>query len=207
VENFVLVYLDSSAPSQSIERELRELVNYLEIFDDADNCLALINSISNEKVLLIVSDALGEPVVSRVRDLQQVMRIYVLCQTDEQAEEWSTDVVKLPLIYTDIDRIIEQIRLDVDEEEKISLSISLISSRGNPKEEPSFLTQQLVKEILLDSDEMTEAREELIDFVRNEYQHNDEQLKGIDAFEQDYRRDNPLQFYQPRSFLFKVKSS
>lgn len=204
MENFLLVYLDSSAPDESIAGELRQLVNYLEIFVDADDCLALINSISTEKVLLIVSDELGEPVVSRVRDLQQVMRIYVLCQTDEQAENWSTDVAKIPEIYTDIDRIIEQIRADVLEEEKRSLSISLISSRANPKDEPSFLTHQLVKEILLDSDEMSEARQELIDFVRKEYQGNDEQLKAIDAFEQDYQRDNPLQFYQPQSFLFKV---
>ena len=179
-------------------------MNSLEIFVDADDCLALINSISTEKVLLIVSDELGEPVVSRVRDLQQVMRIYVLCQTEEQAENWSTDVAKIPEIYTDIDRIIEQIRADVLDEEKRTLSISLISPRTNPKEEPAFLTQQLVKEILLDSDEMNEARQDLIDFVRKEYQGNDEQLRAIDAFEQDYQRDNPLQFYQPQSFLFKV---
>jgi hypothetical protein len=69
VENFLRVYLDFSVPDESIEDELRQLVNVLEIFVDADGCLSLINSVSNEKVLLIVLDALDEPVVSRLQDL------------------------------------------------------------------------------------------------------------------------------------------
>ena len=69
MENFLRVYLDFSASDESIQDELRPLVNSLEIFVDADDCLPLINSVSNEKVLLIVLDALGEPVVSRLQDL------------------------------------------------------------------------------------------------------------------------------------------
>ena len=190
-----------------MQRELRQLVNSLEIFVDADDCLALINSISHEKVLLIVSDELGEPVVSRVQDLQQVMRIYVLCQTAEQAENWSTEVPKIEQIYTDVETIIEQIRGHILEEERRILSFSLISSRANPKDEPTFLVQQLLKEILLDSDEMNDAREDFLHFARREYQNNPEQLAAIDVFAKEYQRDKPLQFFQAQSFLFKVKKS
>ena len=67
----------------------------------------------------------------------------------------------------------------------------MISSGSNPKEEASLLSHQLSKEIRLDSDsdsdEMNEARQDLIDFVGKEYQHNEEQqLKSVEAFEQEY---------------------
>lgn len=104
VENFLRVYLDFSASDESIEDELRPLVNSLEIFVDADDCLSLINHVSNEKVLLIV---LNEAVVSRLQDLWEVRRIDVRCQTEEQAENGSRDLSKIHRISTDIDRIIE----------------------------------------------------------------------------------------------------
>ncbi|CAF4421765.1 unnamed protein product, partial [Adineta steineri] len=40
VEDFLLVYLDSSAPDHSLTIKLRGLINYLKIFDDADDCIA-----------------------------------------------------------------------------------------------------------------------------------------------------------------------
>ena len=65
----------------------------------------------------------------------------------------------------------------------------MISSGSNPKEEASLLSHQLAKEIRLDSDsdEMNEARQDLIGFVGKESQHNEEQqLKSVEAFEQEY---------------------
>jgi hypothetical protein len=196
--------LDSSLPDNSILIKFRGLVNYLKLFDDPDDCIAFINSISNEKVLLIVSDALGDPVVSRIQDLQLLFAIYVLCQTEEQTEGWSTNQPKIRGINTDINEILDQIKHDIEKDEENFLTFTYSLPNANIKEESSFVINQIIKEILLDPDEMTEAKKELIDFCQIEYENNPEQLTYIQQFENDYQKENSLEFFQKHKFLYKV---
>jgi hypothetical protein len=196
--------LDSTLPDNSILIKFRGIVNYLKLFDDTDDCIAFINSISNEKVIVIVTDALGDPVVSRIQDLQQLFAIYILCQTREQADNWSTNQPKIHGINTDINEIIDKIKIDIEKDEENLLTFSYSSADANPKDEPTFIINQIIKEILLDPDEMTDARNELIDFCRNEYENNNEQLSSIQEFENDYRNEDTLKYFQKHSFLYKV---
>lgn len=205
VENHLLVYLDQSIDDPSIKRNLLSLVNYVKLFDDPDDCIAFINSVSNERIVFIVSDSLGDPVISRIQDLQQVFRIYVLCQTEEQVSDWSTNNPKIRGIFTDLSETLEQIRLDIEEDDDDLLSFTLTKRDSNQKDQPEFLVQQMMKEILLDSDEMNDAKKELIDFASNEYENNPEQLNQIEAFQDHFIKENPLKFYQKNSFLYKVK--
>ncbi|CAF1630017.1 unnamed protein product, partial [Adineta ricciae] len=124
VENYLLVYLDLSPLDDSIALQLRGLINYLKAFDDPDDCVAFINTITNEKVIFIVTDALGDPVVSRIQDLQQIFAIYVLCQTEEQADNWSTNQPKIRGIYTDINEILVKVKHDIETDENNSLTFT-----------------------------------------------------------------------------------
>ncbi|CAF4299166.1 unnamed protein product, partial [Adineta steineri] len=180
VEDFLLVYLDSSAPDHSLTIKLR--------------------------VIIIVSDVLGHPVVSRIQDLQQLFAIYVLCQTEEEADSWSTNQPKIRGIYTHISEILEQIKMDMENDEENSLTFTHILPTTNIKEEPFFIINQIVKEIIIDSDDMNEAKKELIDFCQNEYKDNEEQLISIEQFQDKYQKENVLEFYQKQFFLYKVRS-
>lgn len=204
VENYLLVYLDSSSPDDSVAQQLRGLINYLKTFDDPDDCVAFINTIVNEKVIFIVTDALGDPVVSRIQDLQQIFAIYVLCQTEEQAENWSTNQPKIRGIYTDINEILVKARDDIETDENNSLTFTHSLPTTNVKEEPFFVINQIIKEIILDPDEMAEAKKELLHFCRTEYKDNPEQLAFIEQFEANYQKDDVLQFFQKQQFLYKV---
>ena len=196
--------MDSSPPDNSILNQFRGLVNCIKTFDDADDCIAFINTISNEKVVFIVSDALGDPVVSRIQDLQQLFAIYVLCQTQEQADGWSTNQPKIHGIYTTINEILEQIKHDIEKHEENYLPFTYALKNGTTKDEPSFVINQIIKEVLLDSDEMGEAKKELIDFCRTEYEDNTEQLTYIQQFEEEYQKENILQYFQKHKFIYKV---
>lgn len=203
-ENFLFVYLDSSVPDNSLLFKFRRLVNYLKIFDDVDDCIAFINNISNEKIIFVVSDALGDPVVSRIQDLQQLFGIYVLCQTKQQADNWSTNQPKIRGIYTDINQILEQIQIDIEDDEENLLTFTSTLTSTNTKPDTSFLKNQIIKEILLDSEGMIDAKKELLDFCRIEYKENIEQLKYIEQFESEYDKENSLKFFRKETFLRKV---
>lgn len=64
VENFVVVWLDaaigSNTDTQKSKDQLQQLVNAVKIFTNPDECRTFIESVKEEKIFLIVSDALGE---------------------------------------------------------------------------------------------------------------------------------------------------
>lgn len=66
---------------------------------------------------------------------------------------------------------------------------------------------QIIKEVLLDPDEMIDAKKELTDFCQNEYENNNEQLNNIQQFDENYQKENSLEFYQKHLFLYKVSST
>lgn len=204
VENFLLVYLDSSAPNESLLIKFRGLVNYFKTFDDPDDCIAFINSISNEKVILFVSDALGDPVVSRIQDLQQLFAIYVLCPTEDQAEQWSANQPKIRGISTDITELLDKIQQDIEHDENNLLTFTYSLPNADGKKDPLFVINQIIKDILLDPEEMTDAKKELVEFARMEYENNEEQLQFIQEFEENYRKDHPMEFFEKHRFLYKV---
>ena len=185
--------------------QFRTMINFVEIFHDPNDCLAFINSIVNEKILLIVSDHLGHPFVSKVQDLQQVKKIYVLCENEDQIENWSTNQPKIAGIFINLENIIQSINNFIEKDEENLLSFSITSTNINQKEESDFLIHLILRDILLDQDEMNESKKELIDFVREEYKNNSEQLKMIELFQTNYQKENSLEFYHQKSFLFKVK--
>jgi len=204
VENNILVYLDDQIFDRTLLNQFRSLINSIEFFSDADDCIAFINTISNEKVYLIVNDRLGDPVVSKIQDLQQLAAIYVLCQTDEQMDNWSANQPKIRAIHTDIQQIFRQMKTDLDEDEDNCLTLTFSVANMNTKEEPLFVIQQILKEILLDQEDLNNAKQELIDFARKEYENNPEQLKFIDNFEENYDKENILQFFHRNQFIYKM---
>lgn len=196
--------MDSTKPGSSLIIRLRSLINYLKISDDVDDCIAFINNISNEKIIIIVSDTLGDSIVSRIFNHQQLFAVYIFCETKEQIDNWSRNESKIRGIHTDINQIIEQIKFDIENDEENLLTFTCMSTTANTKGGLSFIINQILKEILLDSDEMNEAKKELIDFSRSEYADNVEQLKFIQQFENGYRKDNILEFFRKEKFLYKV---
>lgn len=207
MENFLVLYLNTVFPSSSVQRELRAAVNAVKIFDDVDDCLALINAVVHEHVILIVSDALGDPFVSTIQELEQVFNIYILCETDEQIEQWSTNQAKIRGIDTDVHHIIEQIRHDIDRYEENLLTFTFRPVSTDVNEHTAFVQRELVKELLLNPDEMGSTKGEMIEFCRTEYQDNVEQLTLIEQFDREFDKEKPMSLFNRQSFLSKVSRS
>lgn len=102
LETFSLLWLDSNVhktqdniTSQVI---LREAINFLQIFDKADDCEESIRKIKYEKVVLIVSGRLGRETVPRLHDLPQLNSVYVYCFDKIGNKQWADKYSKVPRI-------------------------------------------------------------------------------------------------------------
>lgn len=98
-ESFACLWLDQSVNTTQdnleTQKELRQVINHLRTFNDMDECEQYIRQITKEKVVLIVSGALGQELVPRLHDLPQFSACYVFCQDQKRNEEWANKYHKV----------------------------------------------------------------------------------------------------------------
>ena len=98
-ESFASLWLDQNVnkteDNLQTQQELRQLINHLRTFDNADQCEQYIRKITKEKVILIVSGSLGRELVPRLHDLPQFSTCYVFCQDQKRNEEWANKYHKV----------------------------------------------------------------------------------------------------------------
>ncbi|CAF2521622.1 unnamed protein product [Rotaria sp. Silwood2] len=203
VEYFILVYLNSTHPDDFIIKNLRGLVNFLKIFDDTDDCIAFINSISNEKIIFILSDVFSNSILSRIENLQQIFTIYILCENNQNKQNILNQKSKIKGFYIDINEIYKQMSIDINEITRDLIAYMNISSSSSTPD-PMFIYSQLINEIVLDNDETEYAMKELVNFARQEYDGNQQELTIIDEFENDYDKNRAIWWFTRQCFLSKM---
>ena len=202
VEYFTIVYLHSQYPDESIMKYFRSLVNFVKVFNDIDDCIAFINSIFTEEILLIVSSSFCNLILPKIEDLQQILTIYIICENENEMN-LSFQQVKVQGLYKNFDDIYEQISKHIN---KIAhdLIIYIGLSSNAISLPPIFVYGQLLSEIILDKNEHRNNLAELIDFSRQEYHGNDEELRIIDEFEKNYQKNQAIDWFTRRCFMSKV---
>jgi hypothetical protein len=92
VQNFHLLWLDASIDEDNNDdchnsiTKLRQIVNTVKTFTDADKCVDFITDIKKENTLMIVSEALGQIVVPVVQDIVEVSSVYIFCAHETRLE-------------------------------------------------------------------------------------------------------------------------
>lgn len=92
LETYSLLWLDaevnSSQENVKTQQQLRASINQLRTFEDDHECEEYIRLVPKEdRIILIVSSQLGEQVVPRIHQLQQVFSIYVYCINTEKYKQ------------------------------------------------------------------------------------------------------------------------
>lgn len=199
VEYFTLVYLNSSPLAEEETKRLRVLVNYLKMFDDVDDCVAFINGVTSERILLILSAEFSSTILPRIEDLQQVLNIYLL----ESSDDSSSSSLKVRGSYSSIDPIVERMTDDINVITRDLITYTQISSTASDGD-ATFLHSRLINEVILKNEGVDNALKELIDFARDEYEGNDEELRLIDEFQSDYQPERAIWWFTRPCFLSKV---
>lgn len=201
MELFNLIYLHSSAPSESVVEQLRASINRLKIFDDADDCLASLNNIENRKLILIVSERFARSFLPRLESLRTLVSIYILNEEDSIGH-W-TENHKVRGVFSAVDEIAALISEEIGILQLDVLDIQEVYHNRDSIRLP-FLYRYFLAEILHDRRGTDNAFDELIHFVRNEYRGNREELENIELFRTTYRKDQAINWFLKRCFLSKV---
>jgi tetratricopeptide (TPR) repeat protein len=210
VENFIIIWLDSNIKesnktTQNSINHLRRIINSIQIFTDSDQCINFISNITNEKAFLIISATFSQKLSSLFEDMIQIKSIYIFCHHQTKHEQWINNYRKIKGIFTKIEYICDGLKQDVRQCETDLTPISIVSNRSTTnfdELDQSFMYSQLLKEILLELEDDDKTKKEFVDFCREQYADNNDELKVIDEFDRDYNKSSSIWWYTRECFIY-----
>lgn len=215
IQNFRIIWLDvnineSVNYSQNSINHLRHWVNTIDTFTDADECIDFLSQIKDDTVFMIVSNAFGRNMVPMIHEMFQVNSIYVFLDDSTHYEQWPKEWWKVKGIFTQMTAICDSIQHATRRCDENSIPMSFMSTSDTinlnlDQLDQSFMYTQLLKETLLEIDN-NEARstEELVDYCRDQYADNSNQLERIKRFQQEYNPERSIWWYTYECFLYSM---
>ncbi|CAF4094716.1 unnamed protein product, partial [Rotaria sordida] len=201
LQSFLLVWLDANFDesndhyNKSIQ-DLQHIVATITTFTDVDQCIDFLSDIEDEKVLMIVSDALGQHIVPEIQALPQLHSIYVFCDNQSINQQWTKTIPKVKGVYTQIEPICEALQIDRRNCDRGTISISF------NRIDPLFMYTQLLKEALLEiEDDDAESIKELVEYCRR---HSDASEITLEKIEREYRDHTPIWWYTGPYFIYSM---
>lgn len=99
LETFYLIWFGNSL-SNEFQQQLRTVINYLLTFEDEQQCLKYIHSLSkDDRVILIVKGKLSQQIVPQIVHLRQIISIYIYSNEKKVNEQWTKNFKKVDYSY------------------------------------------------------------------------------------------------------------
>ena len=213
LQSYLLIWADSNvnesnADCQNTLKQLRSVINEVNVLTTPAQCISFLNKLDNEKAFIISSGVLGQEVIPEIHDIPRVDTVYIFCGNKQRHVEWAKDWSKIQGIYTEIKPICELLKKAIHAVDHDAIPMSFVSkemlasneqSQNLDQLEPSFMYTLLFKEILLEihEDDAT-ALKKMVDYCREKgiVEH---QLKD---FQSRYHQKSPVWWYTCEIFLY-----
>ena len=199
VENFVYVLDSQVSISAEEQQQLNGLINFGISFDDLNDqqCIDFVTHVTQEQVVLILSESIMSNLDERVRDATQICLTYVVDPTDGSKHSAEN--------HPNMTSVCKQLEKDLSGLVGNQMNIASVTTDGTG--DSNFSYAQVLKEILLETDDKANLKKEMLDFCRDEYADNVVQLKFIDQFEKQFQAQEAVHWYgQQKAFVFKMLS-
>jgi tetratricopeptide (TPR) repeat protein len=204
VQNVLLVWLDdNNKDCRNTVTQLRRAVNSIYKYTNSEECIELLETMDNAKACMIMSDSLGSHVVTRVHNMSQVDSIFIFGDIKQYDEQWTKEWSKIRCVFTEIAPICEALKKTAQQCEQDAISISFMATSGDASNQltPTFMYTQILKEILLTIEFEQQHIAEFIQYCRDVLVQNEDELKNVNRFEQNYRDETPIWWYTYDCFL------
>jgi tetratricopeptide (TPR) repeat protein len=209
LEDCVIVWLHVQLCTRShYVHTLRNIVNYLKIFDNIDDCIQYLSAVTHERIFLITSGQVGNHVVPLVHHLDQLYSIYIFVINDELHKRWCSKYSKIRGLFVHEKLLYDQLFNDVSLcLSQIPISIITLEQTSHSldsKEQSSFLWSQILLQVLLRLPQSDSAKQEMVKQARDQYHENMNELAKIDRFDQTYSANTALEWYTRDCFVYRL---
>ncbi|CAF1467396.1 unnamed protein product [Adineta steineri] len=210
MQNVLLIWLDNNINDNNVDRnntikQLKSIVNNINTFTDGEECIEFIQTITSNKVCMIVSGSLGQYIMPHVHDIFQVDTIFIFSDNQKYQKQWAKEWPKIKGVFSDIISICGALKQTAYQCEQNAISISFVASNKKLDQlDPSFMYTQILKEILLTIDFEDKHIKEFITYCRVAFVENEYDLHNIEKLEHDYYDQRPIWWYTSQRFLYSM---
>jgi hypothetical protein len=164
VQNFLLLWLDEEIDEDKNDdcrnniSKLRQVVNTVNTFTNADECIGFIADIKEKTIFIIVSGTFSATIVPILQGMLHVSCVYIFCKNMFQYKQWALRWSKVKGVFTDITPICKAVKEATQLCDQNMPSISFVKSSDKASNQnldqldQSFMYTQILKEILLTID-------------------------------------------------------
>ncbi|CAF1429628.1 unnamed protein product [Adineta steineri] len=210
MQNVLLIWLDNNINENNADcsntiKQLKRVVNNINTFTDGEECIEFIQTITNNKICMIVSGSLGQHIVPHVHDISEVDTIFIFCNNQEWHIQWAKEWPKIKGVFTDITSICEALKQAAHQCEQNAISISFVAPNKKLDQlDPSFMYSQILKEILLTINFEDKHIQEFITYCREVYDDDEHELKNVNQLQTTYKNNIPIWWYTWDAFLYRM---
>ncbi|CAF1309314.1 unnamed protein product [Rotaria magnacalcarata] len=215
IENYVVIWADRNIDLNKLDCQntianLRGIVNQVNPYTKLEECIEWLNENKEETAFIITSGALGQQLVSEIYSMPTLDAVYIFCGNKQRHKAWAKKWMKIKGIHTAIKPICKALQLDVMQCNQDNISVSImgmnedVSMQNLNQLESKFIYSQLLKETLLEMKHDQQAVKDLINYCKEEYQSNIQELKIIDEFERTYHVSDAIWWYTRECFIYKM---
>ncbi|CAF3712499.1 unnamed protein product [Adineta steineri] len=201
MQNRLLIWLDNNIDENNADcnntiKQLKRVVNNVNTFTEGEQCVEFIQTITNNKVCMVVSGSLGKHIMPHVHDLSQVDTIFIFCNNKKWHKKWVKPWSKIKGVFTDITSICEALKQVAHQCEQNATSISFVASNKKLDQlDPSFMYTQILKEILLTINFEDKHFNQFITYCRDKYEDDENELKNVHQLQTTYKNNIPIWWY------------
>lgn len=96
-----------------IKQQLRQVINYVQIFTDVDECVDYITSIENEKIYFVIAGSLAKTIIPFIHEIANIQSIYIHDLNADYSTTWAQRHQKVRSISCDMPSICNALRQNV----------------------------------------------------------------------------------------------
>lgn len=214
VEEYIILWIDDKDVSTDMDTKcVTDIINHLDIFFNAQHCIATIKSLSESiKIFLISSYSDTDTIVKEVAHLSNVIAIYLLHQCVQITDNLTSSTSKVVGQYSDLEALLTQLTHDYRNLRHSSpLSMTIFDREKNQStirdlsnESARFVWQQLLIDILIKTPYNDQSKTDMLDECRIQYKDNSSVSQSIEEFDKTYKSTEALTFYTKDSFLYRL---
>ena len=211
--DLVLIWLDSQFASGShkdeIMHKLKSCISHLRTYDDPDQCVDYITRFAPtaKKIILIVSPKIGEIIIPLIKDLPQLISIYVFCHMEQ-----STSIDVHAEIFFSIDHMVHQLTKDAKTFLDQTVTSTIIYTEEKTFRKLSTKTDNvlvmwskfLIQTLLNIPRTKYRGRHYLLYELGLQYKDDSRYQDEIKRFETTYESKDAIQWYTRDSFLYRI---
>jgi hypothetical protein len=205
-EDVILVCYFTLINFYVIKECLVKIYNYVRFFQDENELINFVKSIQTENIFLVISSEIRQELLLEFSLAASIDSIFIYSNSKEVI---TSKASKINGIYTSTSDLMRSIRKNIRLREKQPETFTVYNknqknTRVLTQESGSFLFLQFFKDVLINMQQTSESKIEMIEKCKAYYADKTIELQDIELFNRTYKSTDAIKWYTKQSFVYRI---